>query len=87
MAIHADRARCRGDPPPWLRLIVVDAALAQVRPATANSLAVLTVPGTELPPATDGWAWAHVQVLGQQAGSPTLAQRLSRPHRRLTCRG
>ena len=66
-----------GHLPPWLRLIVVDAALAKVRPATANSLAVLTVPGTELPPATDGWAWAHVQVLGQQAGSPTLAQRLS----------
>jgi hypothetical protein len=66
-----------GHLPPWLRLVVVNAAVAKVAPPTANSLAVLTTPASELPPADQAWAWAHAQVLGQKAGDPSLAQRLS----------
>src|SRR4029078_10530643 len=54
-----------------------NAAVAKVAPPTANSLAVLTTPASELPPADQAWAWAHAQVLGRQTGAPSLAHRLS----------
>lgn len=47
---------------PWLSLIVVPSASAEVRAATATSLAALTCQGSDLPDLADSWAWAHAQV-------------------------
>ncbi|WP_433684663.1 hypothetical protein [Nocardia sp. CA-119907] len=63
--------------PPWLRLVVVDAALSRIEPATAKRLAVLHTPRAELPPPEDAWAWAHAQVLGKSTGDPSVAARLA----------
>ncbi|MFF7725516.1 hypothetical protein [Streptomyces sp. NPDC008001] len=66
-----------GHLPPWLRLIVVEAQHATLHLPAQGGLAQLSVPRTELPAAPDAWAWAHVQVLGEAAGTPGLADRLA----------
>ncbi|BBZ62634.1 hypothetical protein [Mycolicibacterium monacense] len=53
-----------GNLPPWLRLVVVDAANAVFTPRSGDRLATVEVPATELPPPDDAWAWAHAQVIG-----------------------
>ena len=45
----------QGHLPPWLRLVVVDAAVATVEQATGGRLAVLRTPRSELPPPADAW--------------------------------
>ncbi|KUI27672.1 hypothetical protein AU196_21105 [Mycobacterium sp. IS-1742] len=79
-----------GNLPPWLRLVVVDAAEAVFTARSADRSATVTVPAGELPPPDDAWAWAHAQVLGSDVagglddGSPALnLSRLVCP-RRLT---
>jgi hypothetical protein len=47
---------------PWLVLVVVPAAEAQLTDATATGPARLTTPAAHLPPLGDAWAWAHVAV-------------------------
>lgn len=45
---------------PWLVLIVVDAATAQIQPGTP--LPRISVHDTDLPDLADSWGWAHSQV-------------------------
>jgi len=67
-----------GNLPPWLRLVVLPADAVREQPASAPGLpGSITVAEAELPPPGEGWAWAHVQVLGPAAGDPSLAARLS----------
>ncbi|CAN5539011.1 hypothetical protein BH09ACT7_BH09ACT7_35360 [soil metagenome] len=67
----------QGHLPPWLRLVVIDAAVATVEPTTSGQLPVLHTPRSELPPPADAWAWAHAQVLGNKDGNPSVAERLA----------
>ncbi len=61
--------------PAWLRLVVVDAAVSTI--TATSGLARLTTPQSELPPSSDAWAWAHVQVLGSDTDAVSLADRLA----------
>lgn len=58
-----------GNLPPWLRLVVVDAAVAVFTQRSADRPATITVPAAELPPPEDAWAWAHAQVLGSDVAA------------------
>ena len=50
---------------PWITLIVVPVAIAQVVPAAdpTAALPTITCPLAELPPLAESWAWAHTQVM------------------------
>jgi hypothetical protein len=69
-----------GHLPPWLRLVVVPDAEHLVHdPLGAGLPPWATVAPEDLPPPEEGWAWAHVQVLGAPSGggAPSIGDRLS----------
>ncbi|MDM7853879.1 hypothetical protein [Cellulomonas alba] len=52
---------------PWLALVVVTAADAEVS-SGSDGLRTLTCDAADLPPSGETWAWAHVQLVGTPAG-------------------
>lgn len=54
---------------PWLALVVVPHASHPLRQAP-DRLPVLEVEPQNLPPASEAWAWAHVQIAEDLAGQP-----------------
>lgn len=72
---------------PWICLVVVEkqdgVSLLFGRQLALPVLEIASpaLPGNELPPLEDSWAWAHVQVAGKIAAGQTLEQVLaSAPH-------
>lgn len=63
---------------PWLRLVVVPTAaiMAERPPEGAELPPWVEVPRSELPPAAEGWAWAHAQVSGRDLDPAALQERL-----------
>ena len=63
---------------PWITLIVVSKGVAHVEPAvgTSQPLPSLDCPISELPPLSEAWAWAHVQI-NQGSDVKTVADLLA----------
>lgn len=59
---------------PWITLIVVPKAVAQVQaaPDATKTLSVIDCPVVELPPLDQAWAWAHAQVIQGSTGGKLL---------------
>ncbi len=55
---------------PWLALVVVPAEQATLTPAAPGGLPTLSTDAGRLPNAAEAWAWAYVQVVGVDAGTP-----------------
>lgn len=63
--------------PPWLALVVCEAAVSTLQPGPAGLPARLLTRRGQLQSLADSWAWAHAQILGNSAGAPSVADRLS----------
>ena len=63
--------------PPWLALVVCDAAHSTEQPGPPGLPRQLRTRVGELQSLDDSWAWAHAQVVGPGDGVPTVADRLS----------
>lgn len=80
---------------PWISLVVVEKqqgvtlGFDRQQASPVLEIASPAVPADELPPLRDGWAWAHVQVIGEVGAGRSLEQILdAEPHRvgsRLLC--
>ncbi|MEP6491826.1 MAG: hypothetical protein ABJF01_04070 [bacterium] len=62
---------------PWLALVVCDATVSTEEPGPPGLPRQLRTRLGELQSLGDSWAWAHAQIHGTGAGSPTVAERLS----------
>ena len=67
---------------PWIALVVVPQTSAP-QPGKSGGLAVLDVDRGLLPSVQETWAWAHAQVMGTQAGNPSIGDRLVEVNTRL----
>ena len=63
--------------PPWLALVVCDAARSTEQPGPPGLPRQLRTRVGELQSLEDSWAWAHAQVVGPEDGMPTVADRLA----------
>lgn len=76
---------------PWISLVVVEARNGVALDFNRQMiLPILTItnPAGELPPLEDSWAWAHVQISGDLAGTTLEEVAAGEPHRvssRLIC--
>jgi len=79
------RADDAGRNRPWLCLVVVETQATTFSPAGTGPLPVLETPTAELPDASETWAWAHAQAVGQHSANTEFASQSNRTVSRLLC--
>jgi hypothetical protein len=62
---------------PWIALVVLRAARAELKPSSAGLPARVRTTKSELQPLDDSWAWAHVQLVGPPDPPSSIADRLT----------
>ena len=62
---------------PWVALVVLRAARAELKPKSARLPARVRTTKSELQPLDDSWAWAHVQLVGPPGTPASVADRLT----------
>jgi hypothetical protein len=62
---------------PWVALVVLRSARAELKPSSAGLPARVRTTKSELQPLDDSWAWAHVQLVGPPGTLTSIADRLT----------